>query len=206
MPSLFFSGEEEKMTELEKMQRAKTYLEALSRAMNPLDGSPLPGDTVLHNERLSRCFTYVSEVLRRVIDNGGEIGKNYVSALPFVMTPEQQARVFLSETPINITEFVRRLNAVLDPDVSKKVMVKNVTGWLVENGYLTEIVDSSGQKSKQAAQKGIALGISTESRHGAANGVMYFTTLYNFNAQRFILGSLAEIMENASGTPLPKHV
>jgi hypothetical protein len=59
------------MTELEKMQRAKLYIDKLAGGIDPLTDAEVPGDSVLNNVRLSRCFYYVSDILRQVIENGG---------------------------------------------------------------------------------------------------------------------------------------
>ena len=62
------------MTELEIMQRAKMYVDKLANGINPLTDQPAPeGDTV-NQVRISRCLFYVSDVLRRVIENGGQVG------------------------------------------------------------------------------------------------------------------------------------
>ena len=59
------------MTELETLERAKMYLEKLANGINPVDGIPVPDEDVINNVRLSRCFFYVADVLRQVIENGG---------------------------------------------------------------------------------------------------------------------------------------
>lgn len=59
------------MTELETLERAKIYMEKLANGINPIDGSVIPDEDVVNNVRLSRCFFYVSDVLRQVIENGG---------------------------------------------------------------------------------------------------------------------------------------
>ena len=48
------------MTELETMQRAKMYLDKLSRGIDPITGNEVPEDTVLNNVRICRCLHYVS--------------------------------------------------------------------------------------------------------------------------------------------------
>ena len=62
------------MTELEAMQRAKMYLDKLAQGIDPITNQEVPEDSVLNNVRLARCFFYVSDVLGKVIDNGGVIG------------------------------------------------------------------------------------------------------------------------------------
>ena len=59
------------MTDLETLERAKTYMEKLANGINPLDNSIIPDNDVVNNVRLSRCFFYIADVLRQVIDNGG---------------------------------------------------------------------------------------------------------------------------------------
>lgn len=56
------------LTEKEKMQRAKVYMLKLSAGINPIDDSNMDNDTILKNERLSKCFAYVAEVLDGVIN------------------------------------------------------------------------------------------------------------------------------------------
>ena len=59
------------MTELEMIDRAKRYLEQLAQEIDPIRGQPVPEGDTLRSERLSRNFSFVAQVLGRVIDNGG---------------------------------------------------------------------------------------------------------------------------------------
>lgn len=45
------------MTELEKMQRAKMYIDKLANGINPIDDAAAPENDVINNVRLSRCFS-----------------------------------------------------------------------------------------------------------------------------------------------------
>ena len=58
------------MTELETLERAKMYMEKLANGINPIDGSVIPDEDIVNNVRLSRCFFYVSDVLRQVMRRG----------------------------------------------------------------------------------------------------------------------------------------
>jgi len=184
------------MTELEKMQRAKMYLDKLALGVNPLNDEKMPADTLLNNARLSRLFVYVSGVLGCEIENNSRRKPD----LPFIMFPEQAASVALSDEPINVTELTKRINSVLDPDVSRKVMVKSITGWLLSKGFLSENTDSSGKKYRRETPRGETLGIKSELRSSVYSGVSYFFVLYGKNAQRFILDNLPEIMSDNTGT------
>ena len=46
------------MTELEKLERAKTYLEKLANGINPLDDTVVPDGDMINQVRLSRCFFF----------------------------------------------------------------------------------------------------------------------------------------------------
>ena len=63
------------MTELEKIEYAKSFIDKLADGINPLDDTPLREEDAANNVRLSRCFFYVSDILRQVIENGG-VGKS----------------------------------------------------------------------------------------------------------------------------------
>ena len=72
------------MTELEKIAYARTFMEKLANGINPLDDTPIPEGDIANNVRLSRCFFFVSDVLKKVCDNGG-IGR-VEKTIPFSVT------------------------------------------------------------------------------------------------------------------------
>lgn len=59
------------MTDLEVMQHAKIYMEKLANGIDPVTDREAAEDDVIQNVRLSRCFFYVADVLRRLIEIGG---------------------------------------------------------------------------------------------------------------------------------------
>ena len=80
------------MTELEKIERAKMYMDKLSRGIDPITDREVPEDSSLNTVRLTRCFFYVSDILGKVIANGGVIGGK-PKLRSFTITPEQISRV-----------------------------------------------------------------------------------------------------------------
>lgn len=62
------------MTELEKIEYTKSFIDDLANGINPLDGTPVPDGELLNNVRISRCMFYVSDILRQVVENSE--GKN----------------------------------------------------------------------------------------------------------------------------------
>ena len=92
--------EEDIMTELEKMQRAKMYIDKMANGINPIDGSMIPDEDVVNNVRLSRCFFYVADVLGQVIDNGGTAPQKKIKKEPFSLPVEKRKEFAFSDVPI----------------------------------------------------------------------------------------------------------
>ena len=59
------------MVEKERILRAKMYVDKLANGINPLTDQPLPDEDPINNVKISRCFFYVSDLLRRLVENGG---------------------------------------------------------------------------------------------------------------------------------------
>lgn len=179
------------MAELEKMQRAKMYIDKLANGIDPLTDSEMAEDETLNQVRVSRCLFYVSEVLSRVIDNGGEVGKKvYVKQLPFTITSEQLAQVEITEQPVGISIIAKRISEVVGENV-KSLPATHITNWLLQNGYLTENIYSN-RKEKVSTSKGEAIGIITVDSV-SADGRPYRKNIYNADAQVFIINNIIQI-------------
>lgn len=179
------------MTELEKMQRAKMYIDKLANGIDPLTDKEVPEDTVVNQVRISRCLFYVSDILAKVIDNGGEVGRKvYVKQPPFSITAEQLSAVEISEVPVGVSIIAKRISDAAGENV-KSLPSTHISNWLVKNGYLTENT-YSGKKRKVVTAKGEALGIRTiESEN--FNGISYMKNIYSAEAQKFIIANIIEI-------------
>lgn len=179
------------MTELEKMQRAKMYIDKLANGIDPLTDKEASDDSVLNQVRVSRCLFYVSEVLARVIDNGGEVGKKIVvKELPFTVTGEQLAAVEITENAVGVSVIADRINAVLEDGI-KHIPATHISGWLVVNGFLQENVYGN-KKEKVTTTKGEALGIFTVDGV-SAKGVAYRKNIYSAQAQKYIVENIVKI-------------
>ena len=179
------------MTELETMQRAKMYMDKLARGIDPISDQPLPGDTALNQARLSRCFAYVSDVLGRVIANGGSVGAA-PRLNPFAITPEQLAMVQLSREPIRVTQLTDQIAAAVNDPGMKKLSTTVITNWLLANGFMEKQTAPDGKNYRVPTSAGMALGISTETRQGQYGE--YQAVFYSTNAQRFVLDHLLEML------------
>lgn len=185
------------MTELETLKRAKMYVDSLARGIDPITGKEAD-DSVINNVRISRCLFYVSDVLEKVIANGGEVSPVRVRAafIPFSLTDEQLQRVHISQEPVGISEFTRRIGAVLDEGV-KNIAAVRITAWLCENGYLREETVNNKTR-KVATSKGEGLGMLTVDAV-SRQGIPYKKIVYTAEAQSFILSNIAEIGKSIKG-------
>ena len=180
------------MTELEIMQRAKMYMDKLSRGIDPISDQSLPNDTALNNQRLQKCFAYVAGVLDKTIQNGGEI-RSYDDREPFYATAEQLAKVQPFAEPATISQLVDRINeAVASPNM-RKLSATMLTNWLLDKGFLVKALRADGKSQRLPSESGYLLGISGRQVSGLRGE--YTQVIYGPTAQQFLLDNLPTIIE-----------
>lgn len=180
------------MTELEKIQRAKMYIDKLANGINPLNDLPAADSDVINNIRISRCLFYVSDILRQVIESNGVQSKEKSTKKPFFLSVDSRKQFSFSATPISISEITKRINDLVDVDTYKKLKHTDITSWLIEINALEVCSIADGKTVKRPTEQGKALGISTEKRIGR-NGE-YTVVLYNQETQQFILDNLDTVI------------
>ena len=190
------------MTELEKMQRAKMYIDKMANGINPIDDAPAADSDMINNVRLSRCLFYVSDVLRQVIDNNGVIGKVKSSKKAFFLSADSINNFSFSETPIPVSEITKRLNDLADLEVCHKLKHSAITNWLISIGALEIRELADGRNTKRPTEQGKELGISSEKRT-SMNGE-YVVVVYSRDAQQFILDNIEAIVANISNVSTKK--
>ncbi len=182
------------MTELEKIRRAKLYIDKLAAGVDPITDAEVPGDSVLNNVRLSRCFYYVSEILRQVIDNGGTAAPPKRTAKEaFALSPEDRNAFEYTREPVQVSRFVERINGLVDMERVKKLTTTVITDWLLEKGFLTVVEQENGRKNRVPTQLGNKIGLSSETRQGQYGE--YTAVFYSEDAQRFVMDHLDEIIQ-----------
>lgn len=179
------------MNELGKLNRAKMYLDKLAEGYDPITDTKAPENDVINQPRMKKCFEYVSEVLGRVIDNNGHVGK--IHKVDFAITDEQLEKFPYSNRPLPVSEITRRINSLIDTDSMRLFKYKNIITYLKENGYLEQQKDTGKKTKNRPTEKGKTLGIFDEVIVGAYGP--YIVILYNLNAQHFIIDHIREIME-----------
>lgn len=193
------------MTELEKIAYAKSFIDKLANGVNPIDDSTIPDGDVVNNVRLSRCFFYVSDILRQVIDNGGItpapiVKEKKPKKQPYSLSQDQAEQFEYSATPIPASEIFKRIIAVGPQEGVKKFPKRNLTKWLLSLGLIEETTLPLGSKMKRPTASGEDIGITLEERQGQYGS--YYVMLYNLDAQHFILDNIEAVLafDNVNGT------
>ena len=180
------------MTELERVAYAKTFIDKLANGINPIDDQPVAENDAINNVRLSRCFFYVSDILRQVIENGGINPAKKKAREPFAITQEQLSRYPFSEDPIPISEITRRINDLVDTAEMKLLSYNKITGWLMSIQALAEHTKADGKTTKHPTEAGNQLGIYLEKRESFRGE--FFVVVYNKEAQAFIIDNMNAIL------------
>ena len=181
------------MTELEKVMRAKMYIDKLAEGINPIDDSYVADEDVINNVRISRCLFYVADVLQQVIDNGGEPKKETRHRkTSFCLTDEQKEELVVSEIPLCISEIVKDMNEVADRDNCKRLTVRQAVNWLIHTGMLEMVTDESGKTRKVPTERGKEIGITEQVCDGMYGE--YHVLLYDSSAQQYIIDNIESIV------------
>ncbi len=182
------------MTELEKLEYTKSFIDKLADGINPLDDTPIPNGDLLNNVRLTRCMFYVSDILRQVIENGGVHRKVKSNKIPFSITEEQISKYDFEDKSISASEISKKLYTLAQNDNMVKLTYKDITLWLLNCGMLTEKIFGDNKVKKCPTEQGEKIGIFMEHRVGMRGE--YDVVLYNKEAQQFILDNIEAIIEN----------
>ena len=184
------------MTELQMIERARMYLDKLAKGINPIDGTEVADTDVVNNVRISRCLFFVTEVLDKVIENGGteppQRPLRRSEKAPFALTLEQRDRCLFTEEGTSVTVLAQRLNDLIDGEVMQPIKYGQITDWLVDAGLLEVITTAEGHHIKRATEEGTRLGIFNEDRQGAYGS--YTAVVYSLQAQHFVVDNLDSIL------------
>lgn len=187
------------MTELEKIKYAKSFIDKLANGINPLDGSSIPSNDIANNVRLSRCFFYISDILRQVIENGGvypvKTAKQHKK--DFTLTEEERGKIQISENPLAVSEIANHLNALIDSETTKKIPAMAINNWLLSLQLLEVVAQPNGKTRKLPTESGKELGIFVEERTGQYG--TYITVLFSSAAQQFIYDNIEAIVDSKKG-------
>lgn len=187
------------MTELEKIEYARSFIDQLANGINPLDGTPISETDIANNVRISRCFFYVSEILRQVIENGGIQAAKAVKSVKqrkkeFSLSDDLRAKIRPAEIPLTVSEISNSLNALIDLETTKRISAASINHWLLELNLLEEKSLPNGKNRKMPTALGRELGIFAEERTGQYG--TYITVLFSPSAQQFIYDNIDTVVES----------
>ena len=147
------------MTELENIEYTKGFVDKLAEGINPIDGTPIAEGDLLNNVRISRCMYYVSDILRRVIENGGIEGKKPAKRgrAPFALSDSARRGLIPADEPLRISQVTSLINEKVDPEAMKNLRSGVITRWLLGIGALEEVQLPSGKETKLPTPQGRSL-------------------------------------------------
>lgn len=185
------------MTELEKLIKAREYCQKLANGIDPISNNAMPQDSVLNQVQLARFFFFLSSHLTDEINFDHTPSSKTKQKQRFIITRSALEEVDLSDKPIPISEFSRRVDAKREI-LSKSFSYKWPIAWLIKTELL-KLTDVN--EKKVPTESGIALGISQEIR--SVQGKEYWVTLYNKAAQQFLIDNMDAILAAQGYTILP---
>lgn len=195
------------MTESEKIQRAKMYIDKLANGIDPITDTLIPQDNILNNVRLSRCFCYVSDILRQIIENECATQSFNHSEKPkrktFHLIPGQKNSFSFSLKPVRISDIVKQLNENVDTSIMRKISATTITNWLLEIGLLERTEMLNGKRIRIPTKQGAYVGLTSQLCQSPEGE--YYAVMYNIDAQHFILDNLETIL-HWHDTGRKKHV
>ena len=186
------------MTELEKIEYAKTFIDKLANGINPLDDTSISENDIANNVRLSRCFFYVSTILQKEIDRERrkQPKENRSERLPFSITQEQLNDFGYSPNPLSATAVARKINWLVREDIEQKKIEKlsyrKITQWLMNIGMIEyrEWEDGKIKRFPTTEGESIGLVLAGWDNYGRRTPVIYFTE----EAQRFIIDNIDAVI------------
>ena len=195
------------MTELEKIEYAKSFIDKLANGINPLDDTPIPDDDIANNVRLSRCFFYVSRILQKQIDRERRKQSKEKKSphLPFSITQEQLEKFEYSSYPISASAIARKINWLVKEDIEEKKIEKfsyrKINYYLRDIGMIEWREWYNGKSKRFPTPEGEAIGLVLKiwKNYGRKSSVIYFSE----EAQHFIIDNFEAVMAAEKGSISP---
>ena len=184
------------MTEIEKIAYAKTFIDKLANGINPLDDTLIQDDSVVNNIRISRCFFFVSDILRNIINGDYVLDGKKLKKTKFKITKEQIDCYEFNTDNISLGEFIIKIYMLVDNKCLQRPKRDIIENWLIKNEYIEYRKNSDGKLTKVPSQKGRDAGIFLREKY-KRNGLFYYIT-YSKEAQQLLLNNLIDIFENES--------
>ena len=194
------------MEKIELVERAKMYLKLLGDGIHPVTGDVIPGDSAFMDEKVKRCFSFISQILDEYIELSEKVeklesGKEKTIIVAskkqeFSITQERCDSIRLSKEPITVLSFMKNINSVIDSDSMEKLTSTRINKWLSKRGLVTTekvqtMVSKTVYKPSDFAMK---IGIVEEEVVDKKSGEVKAQIKLGESAQLFIIENLEEII------------
>ena len=194
------------MEKIELVERAKMYLKLLGDGVHPVTGDVISEDSAFMDEKVKRCFSFISQVLDEYIELSAKVEKlesekeKTTIVVPkkqeFSITQEQCDSIRLSKEPITVLSFMKNINSVIDSDSMEKLTSTRINKWLSKRGLVTTekvqtMVSKTVYKPSDFAMK---IGIVEEEVVDKKSGEVKAQIKLGESAQLFIIENLEEII------------
>ena len=194
------------MEKIELIERAKMYLKLLSDGVHPVSGELIPGDSAFMDEKVKRCFLFISQILDEYVELSEKVERleadkeNATVVIAkkkeFSITQEQCDSIKLSKEPLTVLAFMKNVNSVIDSDNMEKLSSTRINKWLSEKGLVTTekvqtVVNKTVYKPSDFATR---IGIVEEEFVDKKSGEVKAQIKLSESAQLFIIENLEEII------------
>ncbi len=180
-------------------QRARMYMEKLSKGISPIDDSTIENDSVLNNSKVRNCFKYligVLETYEEALEGVAEPQKQVFTKKkkPFHLRFEERLMIPISDKKLKTGDFVKNINTLIDENVMRRLKISSVNKWLIKKGFLETVAGIDGKNHKCPTETGVEIGISKE-KYMSKTGFPYLAVLLDRNAQQIVADNIEEIIE-----------
>lgn len=182
------------MEKIQRLQKAKLYLEMLSCSMDPTTQEFIKSD-ILQKQEIKDMLKYISTALEELIGNNGEVIK-VTKPMNFQASKLNKQAIILSNTPIQLSALMTRINKQVDTKTMRKLGASKVSKWLIEQGYL---VNEKISVVKEVSQLTItdnaeSFGIVMDNKVDEKTGEIKPCVLLTRKAQEYIVDNLENIL------------
>ena len=182
------------MEKVQKLQKAKFYLEMLACSMDPTTQEFIESE-VLRKREIKDVLIYVSSVLEELIGNKGEV-VNVSKLISFQASKLNKHAIMLSNEPIQLSSLMTRINKQVDTKTMRKLGASKISKWLIEQGYLVNEKVSVVKEISQLAITDTAenIGIVMDNKVDEKTGEIKPLVLLTRKAQEYIVENLETIL------------
>jgi hypothetical protein len=179
------------MEETKVLQQVLRYTEDLAAGRDPAGGRAVPAGSVLREEKMVKCFQYISQALMQELNSREQKQKEQNQG----REQPQEERKEEQENRVTLAVFMLETVTSLGFTGFRFFLSRGTSEWLVRKGYLTCERDEDGNpdfRRCRVTQKGSAAGF-TESEPYEDG---YIAVLCGQRAKEFLRNHLDLIMES----------